>query len=59
MSLIECIQDQGPFYQKLKAELENEASVQHELDIAEAKRVDMEQKIQTQKSEINTLSELA
>jgi hypothetical protein len=57
MSLVECIQDQGPYYRKLKVELKSEAAVDNELTATKAVRQRIESEIQTKRGEINSLEQ--
>lgn len=55
MSLVQCIQDQAPYYRKLKKELDSESAIDHELSMARNERQSLENAIETKKSEINAL----
>lgn len=57
MSLVECIQDQGPYYRKLKIELDSESTVDKELAATKANRQHIEAQIQTKRAEINALEQ--
>lgn len=57
MSLVECIQDQGPYYRKLKVELESESNVERELTATKANRQNVESQIKTKRAEINALEQ--
>lgn len=55
MSLVQCIQDQAPYYRKLKKELDSETAIDSELSRARNERQSLENAIETKKSEINAL----
>ncbi|KAI8644742.1 hypothetical protein BD408DRAFT_430252 [Parasitella parasitica] len=56
-SLVQCIQDQGSYYRKLKAELDSESHIANALNDAKTIRQDFEKAIQLKKAEIQSLEE--
>lgn len=57
MSLVQCIQDQAPYYRKLSKELNSEAAIDNELSIARNERQNLEHAIETKRAEINALEQ--
>jgi hypothetical protein len=57
MSLIECIQDQASYYQRLTAELDRESSIDTQLENAQDIRQQLGQAIENKKAEINSLEQ--
>lgn len=57
MSLLQCIQDQIPYYRKLCSELDNEARIDSELSIVKNERQNLERAIETKHAEINNLEQ--
>ncbi|CEP17457.1 hypothetical protein [Parasitella parasitica] len=56
-SLVQCIQDQGSYYRKLRAELDSESTITNAWSDAKAIRQDFEKAIQLKKAEIQSLEE--
>jgi hypothetical protein len=57
MSLIECIQDQASYYQRLTAELDRESNVDDQLENAIGIRQQLGKAIENKKAEINSLEQ--
>jgi hypothetical protein len=57
MSLVQCIQDQIPYYKKLSSELNSEAIINNELNIARNERQHLEKAIETKRAEIANLEQ--